>query len=90
VIHALRDAESDLASWRRSPLRPLLMSAAALVDPKVKDTLAKGVDDATVKVKEVKEISAVETLITEKLDRLAGKAQTTDVTLSRRQSQRAR
>ncbi len=27
-MHALRDAEGDIASWRRSPLRPLLEDAA--------------------------------------------------------------
>lgn len=81
VIHALRDAESDLASWRRSPLRPLLAAAAALVDPKVKGALAKGVDEATNKLTEIKEVAGVEQAITAMLDRLAGKAQTTDVAL---------
>jgi putative ATP-dependent endonuclease of OLD family len=82
VIHALRDAEADLASWRRSPLRPLLTTAAALVDLRVKDALAKGVDEATEKVTKVSEIAAVERTISDTLDRLAGKAQTTDVSLA--------
>jgi len=28
-LHALRDVESDIGSWCRSPLRPLLEAAAA-------------------------------------------------------------
>ncbi len=32
-LHALRDVESDLGAWRRSPLRALLTAAAAKVDP---------------------------------------------------------
>lgn len=32
VLHALRDAERDLASWTRSPLRPLLDEATKNID----------------------------------------------------------
>jgi putative ATP-dependent endonuclease of OLD family len=44
-FHALRDAEGDLASWRRSPLRPLLERAWANVPKADKDGLAKGIDE---------------------------------------------
>src|ERR1051326_404220 len=32
LLHALRDAEGDLANWGRSPLRPLLDEAATHID----------------------------------------------------------
>lgn len=38
VLPALRDAEGDLASWTRSPLRPLVDKAVSLVDrPQLQD-----------------------------------------------------
>ena len=36
LFPALRDAESDLARWARSPLRPLLDRAAKTVDVKAR------------------------------------------------------
>jgi putative ATP-dependent endonuclease of OLD family len=47
VLPALRDAESDMQSWKKSPLRPLIDRAKTLIDPdklsKVRDLL----DEAT-------------------------------------------
>ena len=33
LLPALRDAEGDLAAWRRSPLRPLICESACEIDP---------------------------------------------------------
>jgi putative ATP-dependent endonuclease of the OLD family len=45
-LEALRDVESDLDSWRRSPLRPLLKRAIDAVGAKDLKKLANQIDDA--------------------------------------------
>lgn len=47
VLPALRDAESDLANWGRSPLRPLIESAFASVDTDDLDEIKDAIEDAT-------------------------------------------
>jgi putative ATP-dependent endonuclease of OLD family len=47
LFPALRDAESDLARWSRSPLRPLLDRAARTVDAKAMKTIASEVHKTT-------------------------------------------
>lgn len=47
VLHALRDAERDLASWTRSPLRPLLDEATKDVDQEELKTIADRVKTTT-------------------------------------------
>jgi putative ATP-dependent endonuclease of the OLD family len=49
LFPALRDAESDLARWSRSPLRPLLDRAARTVDAAALQTIAKEVHKTTSK-----------------------------------------
>ncbi|WP_414613661.1 ATP-dependent nuclease [Stenotrophomonas pavanii] len=43
---ALRDAEKDLASWRHSPLRPLIEDLAASLDEDARDEIQQQVDAA--------------------------------------------
>src|SRR5882762_9943669 len=50
LFPALRDAESDLARWSRSPLRPLLDRAAKTVDAEALKTIAKEVHQTTSKI----------------------------------------
>ncbi|MGQ4871987.1 MAG: AAA family ATPase, partial [Candidatus Thorarchaeota archaeon] len=47
VLHALRDAERDLATWTHSPLRPLLDEAAKDVDRDELNAIADNVLSAT-------------------------------------------
>jgi len=47
LLPALRDAEGDLANWRRSPLRPLLDSVGEQIDRAALNGLAHRVDVAT-------------------------------------------
>ncbi|MRV70678.1 AAA family ATPase [Duganella sp. FT92W] len=47
VLPALRDAESDLATWRRSPLRPLLERAFSAVPLEQLQDVRNAVRDAT-------------------------------------------
>jgi len=53
VLHALRDAERDLATWSRSPLRPLLDEATKNVDRDELKTIADNVLSATEAVLDV-------------------------------------
>jgi putative ATP-dependent endonuclease of OLD family len=46
VLAALRDAEKDLATWRRSPLRPLIEALAAGLDETDRDAIQEAVDTA--------------------------------------------
>jgi len=47
VLPALRDAESDLQSWKKSPLRPLLDRARGLIDPDELSEVRSKLDEAT-------------------------------------------
>lgn len=47
VLHALRDAERDLATWTRSPLRPLLDEATKDVDKEELKSIADRVKTTT-------------------------------------------
>ncbi len=47
VLPALRDAESDLGNWGRSPLRPLIESAFASVDTDDLDDIKESIEEAT-------------------------------------------
>lgn len=81
VVHALRDAEGDLASWRRSPLRPLLTKVADAIDPKKKKELVEGVVAATDAILELDQVDDLGELVTNTLESLVGSAQAADVEL---------
>jgi len=70
--HALRDAEGDLANWRRSPLRPLLDHATALIDKEQLESLAQDVTDATEAIAETDAVKDVNTSLHDKLVELVG------------------
>jgi putative ATP-dependent endonuclease of the OLD family len=59
LFPALRDAESDLARWSRSPLRPLLDRAAQTVDTEALKTIAKEVHKTTSKIADLPELATV-------------------------------
>jgi len=59
LLPALRDAEGDLATWRRSPLRPLIESAFSGIDRADLDKIKEAIEDAT---DELTEFEAVEKL----------------------------
>lgn len=59
LLPALRDAEGDLANWRRSPLRPLVESAFADVDRADLEKIQQGIEAAT---NQLTEFDSVETL----------------------------
>jgi len=81
VFHALRDAEGDLANWRRSPLRPLLEKAAGTVDKAALKGIAQNVSDASDEIAALPEIAALNTAVTDRLNEMVGGAHAVNVTL---------
>lgn len=81
LIPALRDAEGDLASWRRSPLRPLLAKMADQISADEKKQLAAEVETATKTLLNREEVKDLGTLLTSTLEGLVGGAQAADVQL---------
>lgn len=72
LFPALRDAESDLARWSRSPLRPLLDRAAKTVDAKALDTIAGEVHKTTSKIAALPELAAVVGKVNTQLTTMVG------------------
>jgi len=60
VLPALRDAEGDLAVWRRSPLRPLIEDAFREIDREQLDEIAEAIGETTGKIKEFDEVKKLE------------------------------
>lgn len=81
LLHALRDVESDLASWRRSPLRPLIAAAWDSVPAADKIDMADGVDAAASTLTGTPSISEVESAIQKSLARTTGSSSAADVRL---------
>ena len=60
MLDALRDAEGQLASWRNSPLRPLLEDAVASVSRVELDGIAANLEAATKKLESFQSVKALE------------------------------
>ena len=60
VLPALRDAEGDLASWRRSPLRPLIEDAFNGIDRDDLLDIGTAIEAATAKMMEFDEVNELE------------------------------
>ena len=72
LFPALRDAESDLARWSRSPLRPLLDRAARTVDATALNTIAKEVHKTTSKMAALPELESVVDEVNDQLTTMVG------------------
>ncbi|MFH5803195.1 ATP-dependent nuclease [Alienimonas sp. DA493] len=72
LLPALRDAESDLANWRRSPLRPLLDSLSGDMDDDAKEALAAAMTEAANAVAETSEVKGLSDEIKQALTVLVG------------------
>lgn len=81
VLSALRDAEGDLAYWRRSPLRPLLEAAAGRLDADDLKKVAESITEANRGILELDEVKAVETAIAERTTDLVGERNALEVGL---------
>lgn len=60
LLPALRDAEGDLATWRRSPLRPLIENAFSSIDREDLEEISDSVERATSKVTEFAEVVSLQ------------------------------
>ncbi len=60
LLPALRDAEGDLAAWRRSPMRPLIENAFRDVDRADLEEIGKAIEDATAQIMEFGEVKNLE------------------------------
>lgn len=81
VFPALRDAESDLANWRRSPLRPLLEKAATDVDEPALVEIAQRVSQVSDEIAAVPSIAALDKAVTDRLNEMVGSSHAVNVTL---------
>lgn len=81
LLPALRDAEGDLANWRRSPLRPLLDEVSSQIDRASLEAIAAQISDATEAVTETPEIKALAGEITTRLTNMVGGAHALEMTL---------
>ncbi|NAW35355.1 ATP-dependent nuclease [Halomonas alimentaria] len=70
---ALRDAEKDLASWRNSPLRPLIEDLAASLDDEAREEIQDQIDEAHRELADHDEVVATSERISERLMAIAGK-----------------
>lgn len=81
MLDALRDAEGQLASWRNSPLRPLLEDAVASVDRSELDDVASALEAATKKLESFPSVKALEDSLRSGILELAGNAHDIDARL---------
>jgi putative ATP-dependent endonuclease of the OLD family len=72
LFPALRDAESDLARWSRSPLRPLLDRAAKTVDEDDLRAIAEEVHETTSKIASIPELATVVDQVNGQLTTMVG------------------
>jgi hypothetical protein len=67
VLAALRDAEKDLANWRRSPLRPLIEALNGDFGETDRDAIQTAVDEAQTVLTARPEVDALAQTISERL-----------------------
>jgi len=81
LLGALRDAETELGTWRRSPLRPLLEDAIRSVEVSELQSVAADVNEATSRLGELKPIAQLAQELRDQIADLAGAAQDVRATL---------
>lgn len=81
MLDALRDAEGQLASWRNSPLRPLLEDAVASVSRTQLDAVAADLEAANSKMESYPSLKKLEESLRSGILELAGSAQDIDARL---------
>src|SRR3546814_13724418 len=75
VLPALRDAEGDLAAWRRSPLRPLIEDAFAGIDRDELAAVGDQIAQATAAMAGFEEVQSLETRMAELFRAMSGPKQ---------------
>lgn len=74
-LPALRDAEGELARWRRSPLRPLLEKVAEATNPADLEDVSAAVREANEKIGELSAVKELGERISERTAALVGDRQ---------------
>jgi putative ATP-dependent endonuclease of OLD family len=80
-LPALRDADAALASWRRSPLKPLLIAAAEAIDPEQLLEASEAVEEANRQIGALDEIRSLAERISARTIDLVGERQGLDTRL---------
>lgn len=75
LLPALRDAEGDLAAWRRSPLRPLVEDAFVGIDKAALEAISEKIADASAAAIDFDEVKSLESNIGELFLAMAGSKQ---------------
>lgn len=75
LLPALRDAEGDLAAWRRSPLRPLVEDAFVGIDTDALAAIGEKISEASNAVLEFDEVESLEKQIAELFLAMSGPKQ---------------
>ena len=75
VLGALRDAEGDLRTWRRSPLRPLIEFLENHVDTAKLKQVAKDIDTATNSLVADEALTILKEEVTDRLKKMVGAQQ---------------
>lgn len=81
-LPALRDVESDLNSWRKSPLRVLLEAAAEVIGEEDLEAVRSAMKDANDKINDLGEIKQVGTSISERILAIVGENQALETELA--------
>ncbi len=81
LLPALRDAEGDLANWRRSPLRPLLDEVSSRIDREALESIAENISEATEALTDTEEVSALADEITNRMTAMVGSAHALEMSL---------
>lgn len=81
LLPALRDAENDIANWRRSPLRPLLDRATIAIDRNVLKKVAEDVAVAGAALGGVKQIRDAAGSVNSRQERMVGTYHSSDILL---------
>lgn len=75
VLHALRDAEGDLGSWRSSPLRPLLEDAISKVSAADLESISDLISQATASLGKLPPVQSLEAQLRTEIANLTGPKQ---------------
>ena len=81
VLHALRDAEGDLARWTKSPLKPLLERAKSGIEGEDLRNLADGIAEETDRITKLEPIEELAAGINDRLKTMAGENQAIETAL---------
>ena len=81
VLPALRDAEGDLANWRRSPLRLLLDAAATNIQANELTEIAQNISEEQQRISDLEPIKMLCESITSRLETMMGPQQAVDFSL---------